>query len=102
MSGAYLKQLLTFLDAKSVYVNVISKSGSTMEPALAFRVLKQYMDQRYGAEAGKRIIVTTDAEKGILYGTDPLYGPCEYDIELFSVRFQTMYSQVVYLTEETP
>lgn len=66
MSGAYLKQLLTFLDAKSVYVNVISKSGSTMEPALAFRVLKQYMEERYGAEAGQRIIVTTDAEKGIL------------------------------------
>lgn len=66
MSGAYLKQLLTFLDAKDVYVNVISKSGSTMEPALAFRVLKQYMEERYGAEAGQRIIVTTDAEKGIL------------------------------------
>lgn len=66
MSGAYLQQLLTFLDTKSVYVNVISKSGSTMEPALAFRVLKQYMDERYGAEAQQRIIVTTDAEKGIL------------------------------------
>ena len=66
MSGAYLKQLLTFLDGKQVYVNVISKSGSTMEPALAFRVLKQYMEKRYGAEVVQRIIVTTDAEKGIL------------------------------------
>ena len=48
------------------------------------------------------VLTGYDAEKEILYGTDPLYGPCEYDIELFSVRFQTMYSQVVYLTEDTP
>lgn len=66
MSGAYLKQLLTYLDSKEVYVNVISKSGSTMEPALAFRIVKQYMEQRYGFEAQQRIIVTTDAKKGIL------------------------------------
>ncbi len=66
MSGAYLRQLLTYLDGKSVYVNVISKSGSTMEPALAFRVVKQYMENRYGTEAFERILVTTDPEKGIL------------------------------------
>lgn len=66
MSGAYLKQLLTYLDRKEVYVNVISKSGSTMEPALAFRIVKDYMDKRYGKEAQQRIIVTTDAEKGVL------------------------------------
>ncbi|SOB91374.1 glucose-6-phosphate isomerase [Ureibacillus xyleni] len=66
MSGAYLNQLLKYLDTKEIYVNVISKSGSTMEPALAFRVVKQYMEQRYGIESKLRIIVTTDAEKGIL------------------------------------
>lgn len=66
MSGAYLKQLLTYLDTKEVYVNVVSKSGSTMEPALAFRILKEYMEQRYGVESKQRIIVTTDGEKGIL------------------------------------
>ncbi|WP_332650930.1 glucose-6-phosphate isomerase [Lysinibacillus sp. 54212] len=66
MSGAYLKQLLTYLNTKEVYVNVISKSGSTMEPALAFRIVKQYMEERYGVEAQRRIIVTTDADKGIL------------------------------------
>ncbi len=66
MSGAYLKQLLSYLDTKDVYVNVISKSGSTMELAIAFRVVKKYMERRYGKEARKRIIVTTDAEKGIL------------------------------------
>ncbi|WP_052126320.1 glucose-6-phosphate isomerase [Ureibacillus massiliensis] len=66
MSGAYLKQLLAYLEDKSVYVNVVSKSGTTMEPALAFRVVKQYMENRYAKEAVKRILVTTDAKKGIL------------------------------------
>ncbi|UUV25150.1 MULTISPECIES: glucose-6-phosphate isomerase [Lysinibacillus] len=66
MSGTYLNQLLTYLDSKEVYVNVISKSGSTMEPALAFRVIKEYMVSRYGHESQQRIIVTTDSEKGIL------------------------------------
>ena len=66
MSGTYLKQLLAYLDSKEVYVNVISKSGSTMEPALAFRIVKGYMEKRYGFDAQKRIIVTTDANKGVL------------------------------------
>ncbi len=66
MSGAYLKQLLAYLDSKEIYVNVISKSGSTMEPALAFRILREYMEVRYSEKAQQRIIVTTDAEKGIL------------------------------------
>lgn len=66
MSGAYLQQLLTYLETKEVYVNVISKSGSTMEPALAFRVVKQYMERRYEEQSKKRIIVTTDPEKGLL------------------------------------
>ncbi|WP_107839164.1 glucose-6-phosphate isomerase [Metasolibacillus meyeri] len=66
MSGAYIKELLAYLDGKQVYVNVISKSGGTMEPALAFRVLRLYMEERYGDKAVERIIVTTDAEKGIL------------------------------------
>lgn len=66
MSGAYMKQILTYLDNKEVYINVISKSGGTMEPALAFRVLRQYMEKRYGEEATQRIIVTTDPEKGLL------------------------------------
>ncbi|WPK12386.1 glucose-6-phosphate isomerase [Lysinibacillus louembei] len=66
MSGAYIKELLAYLDGKQVYVNVISKSGGTMEPALAFRVLRLYMEARYGDKAVERIIVTTDEEKGIL------------------------------------
>lgn len=74
MSGAYLKQLLDYLDSKEVYVNVISKSGSTMEPALAFRVLKQYMEKRYKAATQHRIIITTDAEKGLLKGIAENFG----------------------------
>lgn len=66
MSGAYIKQLLENIENKSVYVNVVSKSGGTMEPALAFRVLRQYMELQYGEKAAERIIVTTDARKGIL------------------------------------
>ncbi len=48
------------------------------------------------------VLTGYDAEKGILYGTDPLYGPCEYDAKLFSIRFQTMYSQVVQMVTDTP
>jgi uncharacterized protein YvpB len=48
------------------------------------------------------VLTGYDAEKGVLYGTDPLYGPCEYDMKLFSIRFQTMYSQVVKIIEDIP
>lgn len=66
VSGEYMKQLLVHLDGREVMVNVISKSGKTTEPALAFRFLKKYMEDRYGDGAAERIIVTTDAEKGAL------------------------------------
>ncbi|MEK4520354.1 glucose-6-phosphate isomerase [Psychrobacillus sp. FSL W7-1493] len=66
VSGAYLKQLIAYLDSKEVTLNVISKSGTTTEPAIAFRFLRQYMEARYGEEAAARIIVTTDEEKGAL------------------------------------
>lgn len=66
ISGAYIRQLLNSLEHKEVYVNVISKSGTTMEPALAFRVLRHYMEGKYGIEAHNRIIVTTDGDKGLL------------------------------------
>ena len=46
MSGAYINQLLKYIVDKRVYVNVISKSGGTMEPALAFRAMRQYMEAK--------------------------------------------------------
>ncbi|HCR48371.1 MAG TPA: glucose-6-phosphate isomerase, partial [Rhodothermales bacterium] len=65
MSGAYLRELLQSLEGKSVYVNVISKSGTTLEPALAFRFLLDWMDERF-ADANERIIATTDPASGAL------------------------------------
>jgi len=65
MSGAYLRELLSYLEGKSVYLNVISKSGTTLEPALAFRFLRDWMEERFD-DADDRIIVTTDPERGAL------------------------------------
>ena len=67
MNGEYFRHLLNYLEGKDFYVNVISKSGTTTEPAIAFRVLKEYAEKRYGKEgAAKRIIATTDKDKGAL------------------------------------
>lgn len=67
MNGEYFKHLLDYLEGKDFYVNVISKSGTTTEPAIAFRFLKEYAEKRYGKDgAAKRIIATTDAKKGAL------------------------------------
>lgn len=67
ISGVYLSDLLELLDGKDYSINVISKSGTTTEPAIAFRVLKKHMEGKYGKEKAKeRIFVTTDREKGAL------------------------------------
>ena len=65
MSGTYMRQLLEYLEGKSVFLNVISKSGTTLEPALAFRFLRDWLEQRF-EDADARIIVTTDPEQGAL------------------------------------
>lgn len=67
ISGTYLSDLLDLLDNKDYSINVISKSGTTTEPALAFRVLKNHIEKKYGKEAAKdRIFATTDKAKGAL------------------------------------
>ncbi|MBS5799218.1 MAG: glucose-6-phosphate isomerase [Clostridiales bacterium] len=67
ISGTYLRNLLDVCEGKEVSVNVISKSGTTTEPAIAFRVFKKYMEDKYGKEeAQKRIFATTDAHRGAL------------------------------------
>lgn len=67
ISPNYLNSLIECLDGKEISLNVISKSGTTTEPAIAFRVLKKYMEQRYGKEdAKRRIYATTDRAKGAL------------------------------------
>ena len=67
IDGADLAQVLELVKGKSLYVNVISKSGTTLEPALAFRIFREYMEKTYGkAEAAKRIFATTDNARGAL------------------------------------
>ncbi|MBE6749682.1 MAG: glucose-6-phosphate isomerase [Ruminococcaceae bacterium] len=67
ISGAYLADLLKLCEGKRVSVNIISKSGTTTEPAVAFRVFRKYLEEQYGEEeAAKRIYCTTDKAKGTL------------------------------------
>ncbi len=67
LSGQYLAELLDYLKDKDYSLNVISKSGTTTEPAIAFRILKEALEEKYGKEEAKnRIFATTDKEKGAL------------------------------------
>ncbi len=67
ISSTYLSELLSYVKDKSIYVNVISKSGTTTEPALAFRFFKDLLEEKYGKEEAKRrIVATTDKSKGAL------------------------------------
>jgi len=67
ISAADLSDLLEICETGEVSVNVISKSGTTTEPAVAFRTLRDYLIRRYGEkEAAKRIIATTDRARGTL------------------------------------
>ena len=67
LSPEYMNDLLDFVADKDISINVISKSGTTTEPAIAFRVFREVLETKYGAkEARKRIYVTTDKKKGAL------------------------------------
>lgn len=66
LSGAYMNKLLKVIENKQVCVIVISKSGTTLETALSFGIIRDAMQNRYGEESGKRIFVVTDKEKGAL------------------------------------
>ncbi len=67
LSSTYLNQILKHIEGKSVYLNVISKSGTTTETSVAFRIFEQYIEKNYGnEEARKRIIATTDKARGTL------------------------------------
>lgn len=68
VSARYLSDLLEALEGQRVAVNIISKSGTTMEPMVAFRMLQKWMRARYTEqELRERIFVTTDAHKGSLH-----------------------------------
>lgn len=67
LSGEYLVELLDYLKDKDYSLNVISKSGTTTEPAIAFRIIKEALEEKYGKEEAKtRIFATTDKKKGAL------------------------------------
>ena len=67
ISSTYMQDVMDVLADKDFSINVISKSGTTTEPALAFRVFRKLLEQKYGAEKAKgRIFATTDKEKGAL------------------------------------
>ncbi|MBO5413180.1 MAG: glucose-6-phosphate isomerase [Clostridia bacterium] len=67
MSPDYVNELIECIAKKDISINVISKSGTTTEPAIAFRIFREYLESKYGIdEARRRIYVTTDKAKGAL------------------------------------
>lgn len=66
LSSTYMTELLAYLKNKDFSVNVISKSGTTTEPAIAFRLLKELLEAKYGDKAASRIYATTDKARGAL------------------------------------
>ena len=67
LSPNYLNDLIDCIGNKDISVNVISKSGTTTEPAIAFRIFREFMESKYGVDgARKRIYVTTDKKRGAL------------------------------------
>ncbi|MFD1927507.1 glucose-6-phosphate isomerase [Sporosarcina siberiensis] len=67
LSSSYISDVIDLLEGKDFSINVISKSGTTLEPAIAFRVFRKLLVDKYGrTEAQSRIYITTDREKGTL------------------------------------
>ncbi|MFC5464291.1 glucose-6-phosphate isomerase [Lederbergia graminis] len=67
ISSTYMRDVMDLLEGKDFSINVISKSGTTTEPALAFRIFRKLLEEKYGAEEAKaRIFATTDRAKGAL------------------------------------
>ncbi|MFO1445381.1 glucose-6-phosphate isomerase [Bacillus sp. Bva_UNVM-123] len=67
ISSTYMKDVMDLLEGKDFSINVISKSGTTTEPAIAFRIFRKLLEEKYGKEeAKKRIYATTDKERGAL------------------------------------
>ncbi|MBR6102292.1 MAG: glucose-6-phosphate isomerase [Ruminococcus sp.] len=67
ISPTYLSEVLSICEGRDICVNIISKSGTTTEPALAFRIFKKLLEDKYGKEEAKtRIFATTDKAKGTL------------------------------------
>lgn len=66
-SSTYIKQVAKYIEGKDFAINVISKSGTTTETSISFRIFKEMCEKKYGKEgARERIVATTDREKGAL------------------------------------
>ena len=66
LSSKYLDELISYLNNKNFCINVISKSGTTMETTITYKILKDLLKRKYPDDYNKRIIATTDKEKGLL------------------------------------
>ncbi len=67
ISSTHFAEMMALCEGKDVSVNVISKSGTTTEPSVAFRIFKEFLENKYGKEGAKeRIYATTDKAKGVL------------------------------------
>ena len=78
-SNTYISQVLKHIEGKDLVLNVISKSGTTTETSISFRIFKQYIEKKYGKkEAARRIIATTDAHKGTLKALADKEGYAEF------------------------
>lgn len=68
LSASYINEIIDYVSDKEISINVISKSGKTTEPAIAFRIFRNLLENKYGIDnARKRIFVTTTKRKGALY-----------------------------------
>lgn len=82
LSEEYISELMDLVAERNVACVVISKSGTTTEPAVAFRIVKQYMEQKYGvAEAAQRTVAVTDAKRGALKSLSTQQGYRTFVIE---------------------
>ncbi|MDW5299077.1 MAG: glucose-6-phosphate isomerase [Sedimentibacter sp.] len=80
LSGSYLKKLIQVVKNKEICVIVISKSGTTLETALSFRIIRDLMEEKYKKESKNRIFVVTDKNKGALKSLSDLSGYKTFEI----------------------
>ncbi len=96
LSEEYICELMDLMEQRNVAAIVISKSGTTTEPAVAFRLIKQYIEEKYGnKEASERIVAVTDAHRGALKSLATQEGYKTFVIEdnvggRFSVEYAAM------------